>query len=172
MVVVLNSLDKNKYAPITYLVFQIECTMLQSFLKLVVICFLLFADNLSPADSEIHTHKAHFIVGIEGEPLFKNTLDVATEPHKMGSSADHLDWFSGLNRPYQPQAIRFTHPKQQADFILVFELLLDTFIAKHRLSAYKRLQPWYEHNSRPTCGFIDACKPANLLYKARLTYHI
>ena len=103
------------------------------------------------------------------------TLRDFSEPHSQSKSyfkTQDSTLFSSSERHSQQQAARFLHPKQQSKFILVFELMSDTYISENRLRPDKLKQPWYQCNTRPNQGFIDACKPANLVYKARLTYHV
>ena len=136
--------------------------------------FLLFADAPSSAKYSVHTqtavqdqhsHKSFFAISLGNDFLSQQYLQ---EPP---TSDEDSELFSFIKRPSQQQAIRFLHPKQQSDFILVFELLLDTYIKENRLRPDKPKQPWYQCTTRPNNRFIDACKPANFIYKARLTYH-
>lgn len=129
--------------------------------------FLLFADAPSSAEQVVHAQnnvQSPFEIAVSNEFLSQHS-----QQHHI--TADDSGLFSIIERPSQQQAIRFLHPKQQSEFILVFELMLDTYISENRLQTDKLEQPWYQCNTRPNHGFIDACKPANLVYKARLTYH-
>lgn len=134
--------------------------------------FLLFAD--APSSAEQFSHAQN---NVQSQTSYQSLFEVGDEfssqqqSQKHHITADDSGLFSIIERPSQQQAIRFLHPKQQSEFILVFELMTDTFISENRLRPDKLEQPWYQCNTRPNHGFIDACKPANLVYKARLTYH-
>lgn len=136
--------------------------------------FLLFADAPSSAEQIPHLQN-----NVQSQTSYQSPLENAvsnefsSQQHsqKHHITADDSGLFSIVERPSQQQAIRFLHPKQQSEFILVFELMSDTYISEIRLQTDKLEQPWYQCNTRPNHGFIDACKPANLVYKARLTYH-
>jgi len=136
------------------------------------VLFLLFAD--APSSAEQFSHAQN---NVQSQTSYQSLFEVGDEfssqqqSQKHHITADDSGLFSIIERPSQQQAIRFLHPKQQSEFILVFELMTDTFISENRLRPDKLEQPWYQCNTRPNHGFIDACKPANLVYKARLTYH-
>ncbi|WP_404390385.1 hypothetical protein [Pseudoalteromonas phenolica] len=143
-------------------------------LKILAVLFLLFAD--APSSAEQVTHAQN---NVQSHTSYQSPFEIAVshellsqqQSQKHHITADDSGLFSVIERPSQQQAIRFLHPKQQSEFILVFELMLDTYISETRLQTDKLKQPWYQCNTRPNHGFIDACKPANLVYKARLTYH-
>jgi len=138
------------------------------------VLFLLFADAPSSAEQVAHAQN-----NIQSQQVYKSPFEIAVSHEFLSQqqsqnhhiTADDAGLFSIIERPSQQQAIRFLHPKQQSEFILVFELMLDTYISENRLQTDRLEQPWYQCNTRPNHGFIDACKPANLVYKARLTYH-
>ena len=142
-------------------------------LKILALLFLLFADAPSSAEQVAHVQN-----NVQSQTGYKSPFEIAVSNEFLSQqsqqhhiTADDSGLFSIIERPSQQQAIRFLHPKQQSEFILVFELMLDTYISKNRLQTDKLEQPWYQCNTRPNHGFIDACKPANLVYKARLSYH-
>ncbi|MFY8299598.1 hypothetical protein AAEU28_12595 [Pseudoalteromonas sp. SS15] len=143
-------------------------------LKILAVLFILFADAPSSAEQI-----AHVQINVHSQTSYQSPFEIAVsnefssqqQSQKHHITADDSGLFSIIERPSQQQAIRFLHPKQQSEFILVFELVTDTFISENRLRPDKLEQPWYQCNTRPNHGFIDACKPANLVYKARLTYH-
>ncbi len=134
--------------------------------------FLLLAVAPSSAEQVAHAQN-----NVQSQTSYQSLFEVGDEfssqqqSQKHHITADDSGLFSIIERPSQQQAIRFLHPKQQSEFILVFELMSDTYISEIRLQTDKLEQPWYQCNTRPDHGFIDACKPANLVYKARLTYH-
>ncbi|TMO57183.1 hypothetical protein [Pseudoalteromonas phenolica] len=143
-------------------------------LKILAVLFLLLAVAPSSAEQVAHAQN-----NVQSQTSYQSPFETAVsnefssqqQPQNHHINADDSGLFSIIERPSQQQAIRFLHPKQQSDFILVFELVTDTFISENRLRPNKLEQPWYQCNTRPNHGFIDACKPANLVYKARLTYH-
>ena len=136
--------------------------------------FLLFADAPSFAERLSYAQN-----NVQSQPSYQSLFEVEVgdeflslqQSQNHHITADDSGLFSMIERPSQQQAIRFLHPKQQSEFILVLELATDTFISESRLRPDKLEQPWYQCNTRPNQGLIDACKPANLVYKARLTYH-
>lgn len=134
--------------------------------------FLLLA--VAPSSAEQFAHAQN---NVHSQTSYQSLFEVGDEFSSQQQSQNHhitvddSGLFSIVERPSQQQAIRFLHPKQQSEFILVFELMSDTYISEIRLQTDKLEQPWYQCNTRPNHGFIDACKPANLVYKARLTYH-
>lgn len=134
--------------------------------------FLLLA--VAPSSAEQFAHAQN---NVHSQTSYQSLFEVGDELSSLQHSqkhhitADDSGLFSIIERPSQQQAIRFLHPKQQSEFILVFELVTDTFISENRLRPDKLEQPWYQCNTRSNHGFIDACKPANLVYKARLTHH-
>jgi hypothetical protein len=149
-------------------------------LKILAVLFLLFAD--APSSAERVAHAQNNVQGqlsYQIQHSYQSAFEIAVshellsqqQSQKHHITADDSGLFSIIERPSQQQAIRFLHPKQQSEFILVFELMLDTYISENRLQTDRLEQPWYQCNTRPNHGFIDACKPANLVYKARLTYH-
>lgn len=133
---------------------------------------LLFAVAPSSAEQAAHAQN-----NVQSHTSYQSLFEVGDEFSSQQQFQNHhitVDdsvLFSIVERPSQQQAIRFLHPKQQSEFILVFDLMSDTYISEIRLQTDKLEQPWYQCNTRPNHGFIDACKPANLVYKARLTYH-
>ena len=136
--------------------------------------FLLFA--VAPSSAEQFAHAQN---NVQSQTNYQSLFEVEVgdefssqqQSQNHHITADDSGLFSIVERPSQQQAIRFLHPKQQSEFILAFELMSDTYISEIRLQTDKLEQPWYQCNTRPDHGFIDACKPANLVYKARLTYH-
>ncbi|TLX47406.1 hypothetical protein C1E24_08625 [Pseudoalteromonas phenolica] len=141
-------------------------------LKILAVLLLLFA--VAPSSAE---QIARVQNNVQSQTSYQSLFEVGDEflsqqqSQKHHITTDDSGLFSIIERPSQQQAIRFLHPKQQSEFILVFELMLDTYISENRLQTDKLEQPWYQCNTRPNHGFIDACKPANLVYKAQLTYH-
>ncbi|WP_462170310.1 hypothetical protein [Pseudoalteromonas xiamenensis] len=67
----------------------------------------------------------------------------------------------------------FLHPDQQPNYLLVYTLA-DTEICRDVQYRPEKpeIQPWYQCASRPRTGAIDNCQPANLTYRARLTYQL
>lgn len=148
--------------------------MLLRLLNILVVCYLLFTDGFSSVNDVVYAQKTPHIQISEAtynHPVYSINVSAPQKPDTYYFTSDDSGSLFGFERPYQQPAVRFMHPKQHAEFILVFELASDTFIKEQRLRPDKLKQPWYQCNSRPARGFIDACKPANLVYKARLTYH-
>ncbi|MEK0160365.1 hypothetical protein WLQ65_14685 [Pseudoalteromonas piscicida] len=65
----------------------------------------------------------------------------------------------------------FLHPKQQAEYALVFELAAEKYVpaSVYDINRPKPV-PWYMCDTRPNNGFIDNCKPANLTFKGSLSF--
>ncbi|MFC3033041.1 hypothetical protein ACFOEE_10955 [Pseudoalteromonas fenneropenaei] len=67
----------------------------------------------------------------------------------------------------------FLHPEQQPDYQLLYALAEPDIPRVLRFRQSKPLAPpWYKCASRPRTGAIDNCQPANLTYRARLTYQL
>ncbi|NUZ10133.1 hypothetical protein HUZ36_05010 [Pseudoalteromonas sp. McH1-7] len=67
----------------------------------------------------------------------------------------------------------FLHPKQQAEYALAFALAEPKYVPTMVYQMEKPNDlPWYMSDTRPANGSIDTCKPANLIFKGRLSYDV
>ncbi|AUJ72051.1 MULTISPECIES: hypothetical protein [Pseudoalteromonas] len=94
-----------------------------------------------------------------------------TSPIKLSGETTHHEKGLLPERERTSHPSYFLHPKQQAEYALVFELAAEKYIpaSVYDINRPKPV-PWYMCDTRPNNGFIDNCKPANLTFKGSLNF--
>ncbi|MEJ6474682.1 hypothetical protein [Pseudoalteromonas piscicida] len=128
-------------------------------------------NNIDDIANEMHLNVAA-VLAVDtslSTPHTKQKLPAA--PSKF--SGEHAHHEKGLlpERERTSHPSYFLHPQQQAEYALVFALAEHRYIpaAIYEINGPEPL-PWYICDTRPNNGFIDNCKPANLLFKGRINY--
>ncbi|MCU4676247.1 hypothetical protein N7931_11465 [Catenovulum sp. 2E275] len=144
--------------------------VVKSFLSVVLFCMLMLLNmgSQTAIGKNLPTQTTSTTISVDAHTVIDDfNLKQTGLKHKLPAP----------NPAELPQRSRVTHPsyfldtEQQPDYQLIYALA-DPDIP--RILLYRLIkpvtQPWYQSTSRPRTGAIDNCQPANLTYRAQLTF--